>query len=55
MANKYSISSKQVVLVGLGVTALIAGIVIAVSASKKKKQLQNKASNKSKTTNSLMV
>lgn len=38
MAKRFSISSKQAVLAGLGITALITGVVIAVSSSKKKKK-----------------
>jgi hypothetical protein len=53
MAQRFSISSKQAVLAGLGITALITGVVIAVSHSKKKKQLQQKPAPKN--TKSLMV
>lgn len=53
MAQRFSLSSKQAVLVGLGITTLVAGIVIAVSSSRKKKQLQAKATPKN--TKSIVV
>lgn len=54
MALRFNISSKQAVLAGLGITALITGVAIAVSNTKKKKQLQQKTTTK-KNTKSLMV
>jgi hypothetical protein len=56
MAQRFSISTKQAVLTGLGITALLGGIAIAVLASrKKKKQLQSKQTQKTNNTKSIMV
>lgn len=56
MASKYSISTKQAVLAGLGVAALITGIVVAISAaSKKKKKLQKPVNTNVQTTKSIMT
>jgi hypothetical protein len=50
MSKRFSISTKQAVLAGLGLTALATGLVIIIKNSKKKKQLKTKTSpnNKSK-------
>jgi hypothetical protein len=54
MAQRFSISNKQAVLIGLGATAFIAGTIILVQQKKKKKkELEARAAKKNK--NSLMV
>jgi len=42
MAKQFSISTKQAVLAGLGLSVLTTGLVIAIKSSKKKKQLKSK-------------
>jgi hypothetical protein len=54
MAQKQSLSTRQAILAGLGITALVTGVVIAVSASKKKK-LQGKISTNTKAIKSIKV
>lgn len=54
MAQKVSLSTRQAILAGLGITALVTGVVIAVSAVKKKK-LQSKFNTNTKATKSIKV
>lgn len=53
MAQRLSISNKQAVLIGIGVTAVIAGSVLLIRQKKKKKELEAKTAGTSK--KSLMV
>ncbi len=56
MANKYSISTKQAVMGGLGIAAIVTGIIIALSkAGKKKKKLQKSSNTTMQTTKSIMT
>ncbi len=53
MAQRFSISNKQAVLIGLGATAVIAGSILLIRQKKKKKELDAKTSGKNN--KSLMV
>ena len=56
MASKFSISTKQAVLAGLGVAALVTGIVVAIRAgNKKKKRLQKPRNTNVQNTKSVIV
>lgn len=53
MAQRFSISNKQAVLIGLGATALIAGSILLLKQKKRKQELKTASTPKSK--QSLMV